>query len=174
VVADDTSYPIRNVRVSVTGDLSATPVLTDEDARFTLAPAPADRRRNRDQAPTGRRDLGTPRGRPRRAAGLSHRQGRETCKGGRPRTLLARHQLPFESRRAAACLARAQADGSFEFANLAPGSYFLAAIDPAEAFWADRPWDDVEFLEALVAGATRVTLSESQNAAIALRLIATP
>jgi hypothetical protein len=60
---------------------------------------------------------------------------------------------------------RASATGGFVIDDLPPGDYFVAAV-PADAV---REWQDPEFLEPLVRGAMRVTMSEGQQQSVTVR-----
>ena len=57
----------------------------------------------------------------------------------------------------------AASDGAFDLRPLAPGSYYVAAIDPPDDFERNRAFENPVFLESLVAGATRVTLAEGDT-----------
>jgi len=65
---------------------------------------------------------------------------------------------------------RADANGSFTISGLAPGDYWVTAVDRLEP----DDWQTPEVLDALVQGATRVTVEEGQIATISLRLIRRP
>jgi hypothetical protein len=69
------------------------------------------------------------------------------------------------SRRARKVLATSA--GSYDIATLAPGDYYLAAVRTRLAL----NWQDAEFLERLIAGATRVTLGAEDEKIVALRTI---
>jgi hypothetical protein len=56
--------------------------------------------------------------------------------------------------------------GTFEFRNLIPGSYLIAALE----YVRDGDWADPEFLEKLRAGATRVRVDDTGAAPVALTL----
>jgi carboxypeptidase family protein len=66
--------------------------------------------------------------------------------------------------------ARGGANGSFTIAGLPPGDYWVAAVDRLDA----EDWQTPESLDALVQGATRVTVEEGQISTIALRLLRRP
>jgi hypothetical protein len=58
--------------------------------------------------------------------------------------------------------------GSYDIATLAPGDYYLAAVSTRLALnWRGEP----EFLERLIAGATRVTLGAQDEKTVPLRTI---
>ena len=57
--------------------------------------------------------------------------------------------------------------GAYEIATLAPGDYYLAAVSTRLAL----NWQDPEFLERLIAGATRVTLGAEDEKTVPLRTI---
>jgi hypothetical protein len=65
----------------------------------------------------------------------------------------------------------AASDGAFDVRPLAPGSYYLAAVDPSDDFERHRPFEDPAFLESLAARATRVTLGEGETLQATLRVI---
>jgi hypothetical protein len=65
---------------------------------------------------------------------------------------------------------RAAANGSFTIDGLAPGEYWLAAVDRLES----GDWQTPDLLDALVQGATRVTVEEGQISTISLRLLRRP
>ena len=58
-------------------------------------------------------------------------------------------------------------DGSYDVNGLPPGEYFVAAA----ATLPPGDWQSPESLEALVAGATRVTMREGQSRTMTLRLV---
>jgi hypothetical protein len=63
-------------------------------------------------------------------------------------------------------------DGTFAVRGLPAGSYLVAAINGTDVANIGEELDNPGFLESLVAGATRVTLSEGQRVSLALRLLA--
>jgi protocatechuate 3,4-dioxygenase beta subunit len=65
----------------------------------------------------------------------------------------------------------AASGGTFDLRPLAPGSYYFAAIDPPDTFDRNRTFEDPAFLESLVAGATRVTLTEGEARQVSLKAI---
>jgi len=67
-------------------------------------------------------------------------------------------------------LGRADANGSFTINGLAPGEYWVAAVDRLES----GGWQTPDVLDALVQGATRVTVEEGQISTISLRLMRRP
>ena len=56
--------------------------------------------------------------------------------------------------------------------GLPAGNYLLAAINGTDVANVGDEIDNPDFLESLVAGATRVTLSEGRRVSLALRLLA--
>jgi hypothetical protein len=60
-------------------------------------------------------------------------------------------------------------DGSFKVAGLPPGSYYASAITRMPAGGEDA-WQDPQFLESLMAGASTVSVADGQTPALALRL----
>ncbi|HEY7185950.1 MAG TPA: carboxypeptidase-like regulatory domain-containing protein [Vicinamibacterales bacterium] len=62
---------------------------------------------------------------------------------------------------------RADANGSFTISGLAPGDYWVTAVDRLES----ADWQTPDVLDALAQGATRVTVEEGQIATIGLRLM---
>ncbi len=71
----------------------------------------------------------------------------------------------FTSRRARKV--HATSAGAYDIATLAPGDYYLAAVSTRLAL----NWQDPEFLERLIAGATRVTLGAEDEKTVPLRTI---
>ena len=71
----------------------------------------------------------------------------------------------FTSRRARKVLATSA--GSYELATFAPGEYYVAAVAAQQAL----TWQDPQFLERLIAGATKVTLGAEDQRTIPLRTI---
>jgi hypothetical protein len=71
----------------------------------------------------------------------------------------------FTSRRAR--LAHATSAASFEFVALAPGEYYVVAVDRR----ATMTWQDPQFLERLTGGATRVVLGEDESRTVSLRTV---
>ena len=65
---------------------------------------------------------------------------------------------------------RAGANGSFTITGLAPGDYWITAVDRLEP----GDWQTTDVLDGLVQGATRVTVEEGQIATISLRLLRRP
>jgi hypothetical protein len=65
---------------------------------------------------------------------------------------------------------RADANGSFTISGLAPGDYWVVAVDRPDS----GDWQTPEVLDALVQGATRVTVDEGQIATVGLRLLRRP
>lgn len=72
----------------------------------------------------------------------------------------------FQSRRVQRV--RASAAGTFEFTELAPGEYFLAAVSARLT----REWQDPQFLERLIPGATKITLGDGDEKTVALKTFA--
>ena len=62
-------------------------------------------------------------------------------------------------------LVHATTSGAFEIQDLAPGEYHIVAIRAR----AVAEWQDPQFLESLVAGATKVTLGDSPATGIPLK-----
>jgi hypothetical protein len=67
---------------------------------------------------------------------------------------------------------RPKRDGSFTVAGLAPGEYYVAAVDSLQGAEGWGEWQDPDFLRSIAPSATRVTLGDGQPASVALRLIA--
>jgi hypothetical protein len=67
-------------------------------------------------------------------------------------------------------LTPSSADGTFRVSGLAPGAYWAAALDPADARIDNGAWQDPAFLERLAAQATRVTLAERDRRSVTLRI----
>jgi hypothetical protein len=63
----------------------------------------------------------------------------------------------------------AGADGSFRVAGLPAGSYYASAVAQMPAGGEDA-WQDPQFLESLMAGASTVSVAEGQTPALALQL----
>jgi hypothetical protein len=61
--------------------------------------------------------------------------------------------------------ARPDHTGSFTVSGLAPGSYFVVAMDTLQGAEGWGEWQDPEFLRAISASATRVTLADGQQPA---------
>ena len=61
-------------------------------------------------------------------------------------------------------------DARFTLRGLAPGEYYVAAIDRPQAADVESELTNPEFLESLVADATRVVLVEGRTASLTLRL----
>jgi hypothetical protein len=72
----------------------------------------------------------------------------------------------FTSRRARKVFATSA--GTYDIATLAPGDYYVVAIDRRLAL----NWQDPKFLESLIAGATKVTLGAEDQKTVALRRVA--
>jgi carboxypeptidase family protein len=66
--------------------------------------------------------------------------------------------------------ARPTNDGTFTVSGLAPGMYYVAAVDSLQGAEGWGEWQDPEFLRAISASATRVTLTEGQAPSLALRV----
>jgi hypothetical protein len=68
-------------------------------------------------------------------------------------------------------LGRADAtrDSTFSIRGLAPADYYVAVVDKRIVADVTAEIENPEFLESLVAGAARVTLSEGQRARLMLR-----
>ena len=62
--------------------------------------------------------------------------------------------------------ASSSSDGSFDVNDLPPGEYYVAAVDTLPS----GNWQSSGTLEALVQGATRVTVREGQAQTVTLRL----
>jgi hypothetical protein len=67
---------------------------------------------------------------------------------------------------------RPKHDGTFTVEGLAPGEYYVAAVDSLQGAEGWGEWQDPDFLRSIAPGATRVTLGDGQAASLALRLIA--
>jgi hypothetical protein len=63
-------------------------------------------------------------------------------------------------------------DGAVTLRGLTPGEYDVAAIDRRQGADVESELVNPEFLESLVADATRVTLAEGRTASLVLRLVA--
>jgi hypothetical protein len=63
-------------------------------------------------------------------------------------------------------------DGAFTFRALAPGDYYVAAIDRRTGAAEDGSLENPEFLEELIANATILALREGEQASRVLRLTA--
>jgi protocatechuate 3,4-dioxygenase beta subunit len=61
-------------------------------------------------------------------------------------------------------------DARFSLRGLAPGEYYVAAIDRRQAADVESELVNPEFLESVIADATRVTLAEGKTASLTLRL----
>jgi hypothetical protein len=72
----------------------------------------------------------------------------------------------FTTRRARKVFATSA--GTYDIATLAPGGYYVVAIDRRLAL----NWQDPKFLDSLIAGATRVTLGADDRKTVALRTTA--
>jgi hypothetical protein len=58
--------------------------------------------------------------------------------------------------------------GTFEFAGLAPGEYYIVAVGARHVF----DWQDAAFLESLIPAATEFTLEASRESSFTLKTIA--
>ena len=67
--------------------------------------------------------------------------------------------------------AKAKRDGTFQLAGLAPGEYYVAAVDSLQGAEGWGEWQDPEFLRGIAPQATRVSIADGQGASVALRLI---
>jgi hypothetical protein len=74
----------------------------------------------------------------------------------------------FDSRHERKVLATSS--GAFDIATLAPGDYYVTAVDAALAL----NWMDARFLDRLTTAAIRLTLGPEDQRTIALRLAQTP
>ena len=63
----------------------------------------------------------------------------------------------------------AAADGAFTLTGLPSGVYYAAAVAqlPSEG---EEAWQDKEFLDALVPGASTVTITDGQQLSLSLRV----
>jgi hypothetical protein len=68
--------------------------------------------------------------------------------------------------------ARPDHSGTFTVSGLAPGSYFVIAVDTLQGAEGWGEWQDPEFLRAMSASATRIALTEGPPASLVLRVIA--
>jgi protocatechuate 3,4-dioxygenase beta subunit len=75
------------------------------------------------------------------------------------------HEGVFTSRRERKV--RASSAGSYDVTTLAPGDYYVAAVDADAAL----NWQEPRFLERLVAGATKVTLGAEDQRSVPLHAI---
>jgi hypothetical protein len=67
--------------------------------------------------------------------------------------------------------ARPDHSGSFTVSGLAPGSYFVVAVDALQGAEGWGEWQDPEFLRAISASATRVALTDGpQPASLVLQV----
>ena len=66
-------------------------------------------------------------------------------------------------------LASATSAGAFEIQGLPPGEYYVAAIRDRSIDGQAQRWRDPQFLERLIAGATKVTLAEGEERRIPLK-----
>ena len=64
----------------------------------------------------------------------------------------------------------ASADASFVVRALPPADYYVAAVDKRRFADVAGEADNPEFLESLIASATRATLGAAQRATVALRV----
>ena len=67
--------------------------------------------------------------------------------------------------------ARCDADGAFSVHGLPASDYFVAAVDRMQMANGGGEWQDPDVLESLVAGATRITLTDGQTATVSARII---
>jgi hypothetical protein len=63
----------------------------------------------------------------------------------------------------------ASQDGAFTMTGLPPGSYFAAAVT-AIPTGADDAWQDPQFLESLIPGASTIGVADRQKVVLTLRL----
>ena len=63
-------------------------------------------------------------------------------------------------------------DGTFTVSGLAPGAYFVAAVDTLQGAEGWGEWQDPDFLRAISASATRVTLVDGAPISLVLRVVA--
>ena len=68
--------------------------------------------------------------------------------------------------------ARPKHDGTFTVPGLAPGEYYVAAVDSLQGAEGWGEWQDPDFLRTIASSAARVTLGEGQSASLALHVIA--
>ena len=68
--------------------------------------------------------------------------------------------------------ARPTNDGTFTVPGLAPGAYYVVAVDSLQGAEGWGEWQDPEFLRAISASATRVTLTEGTPISLVLRVVA--
>ena len=68
-------------------------------------------------------------------------------------------------------LAQPSADGGFEVGGLAPGEYWVAAVNPVSGNQNAVEWEKPDMLARLVVRATRVTVSDHERSLMVLRLI---
>ena len=64
-----------------------------------------------------------------------------------------------------------QRDGTFFWAGLPPGDYYVAAVDWLQADEVTEGWKDPALLESVSRAASRVTLTEGQKSSVSLKLI---
>ena len=70
--------------------------------------------------------------------------------------------------------ARPTHNGTFTVSGLAPGTYYVVAVDSLQGAEGWGEWQDPEFLRAISASATRVTLAEGQPASLVLQVLRRP
>ena len=63
-------------------------------------------------------------------------------------------------------------EGTFDVSALAPGDYYVSVVENRRVLDVGAEIENPEFLESLVAGATRVSLAEGQRATLQLKLVA--
>jgi hypothetical protein len=68
-------------------------------------------------------------------------------------------------------MVRPAQDGGFEVAGLAPGEYWVAAVDAIQGNRPLNEWGKPEVLERLSTRATRVTLGPQERSMIVLRIL---
>jgi hypothetical protein len=68
-------------------------------------------------------------------------------------------------------MARAGSDGVFRLTGLAPGEYWIAAVDRLDGTVEAGEWQDPELLQDLSLRAVRVTLGERQSQTTTIRII---
>jgi len=67
--------------------------------------------------------------------------------------------------------ARADQSGAFHVRGLAPGEYYVAAVDWMQGTVSYGEWQDPAFLNAIAPKATKVTLADGQAVSVAVKLI---
>ena len=68
--------------------------------------------------------------------------------------------------------AAAARDGTYSVTALAPGDYYVASVDTRQVVDVNGEIENPEFLESLIANATRVTVAEGARVTVALKMIA--